>query len=98
MANILNVSQNIIYNLGLSENKEYSNKLFERTDLSSGISDNEIIKQNNTIYDYYLFLVRSYYLTINSKFLTDLPIYLKDFLVLLFKFVKFALYFSKINI
>lgn len=80
LANILNISPNIIYNLGLSENKDYSSKVFAKTNLSVGMSDDEIIKQNNTLYDYYLFIIRSYHLSINSEFLNDLPIYLKDFL------------------
>lgn len=75
---LLNIVPNVIYNIGLSENKIYTDT-FTKTNLSLNITVDENIKQNNNLFGYYLFIIRNYYLLKNNKFVSDLPLYLREF-------------------
>jgi len=77
---LLGLSENIILNLGLYEKNPYDdikNGLLNLKD----ITNEEIIKRNNNLYDYYLFIIRKYYLLKNSETSTIIHPYLKDLLL-----------------
>lgn len=81
LSKLLNISVNLIYNIGFYEKNEY-------TDIKSGkvnlnmpdISEFEWIKKNNHMYDYYLYIVRNYYTLKNSEFMASFPEHIKEFL------------------
>lgn len=79
LVTLLNISPNIINNLGLYEKQEWTKSKFD-SDLSVGITDNEHLKQNTNLYGHYLFIIRTYYFIRGSDQSTTIPEYLVDFL------------------
>lgn len=69
-----------IYNMGLYEKKDYVEIKTKKTNLSEGLNEDDHIKRNNILFDYYLYTIRNYYILRSSEFSINLPIYLKDFL------------------
>ena len=69
----------IITNLGLYENQEYKADIAD-IKIANPVESMNNKKRNNTLYDYYLYIVRNYYLLKNSEFVTRLPIFIKDFI------------------
>jgi hypothetical protein len=77
LVNLLGLSPNLVNNLGLYENKEWTKNI---TDLSIGLTENEILKQNGNLYMHYLFIIRTYYFVRGSEQSASVPEYLEDFL------------------
>lgn len=69
-----------IYNMGLYEKQEYDEVKSKKINLSEELSDDDHIKRNNTLFDYYLYVIRNYYILRSSEFTIDLPFYIRDLL------------------
>jgi hypothetical protein len=75
-----NIKYNELISLGLFENNELSDIINGKNKDLIDISDLKIKKRNNNLYDYYLYIIRKYYLLKNSEFLSDFPPFINDFL------------------
>ncbi len=73
------ISENVFFNIGLYEKNIYESiksNIIQTNDMKNAA----VVKRNNTIYDYYLYIVRNYYLLKNSELMVIAPPILKDFL------------------
>jgi hypothetical protein len=77
---LLKVSPNAINNIGMYEKQEYDKDRFEKGTLHIDTPEG-FIKLSNNLFDYYLFVIKSYYKLRNSEFLIDVPIFIKKFLI-----------------
>jgi hypothetical protein len=77
---LLKISPNAINNIGMYEKQEYNKDKFEKSTLHSDTPE-EFIKRNNNLFDYYLFIIKSYYKLRSSEFLIDIPNFIKKFLI-----------------
>jgi hypothetical protein len=80
LALLLKISPNAINNIGMYEKQEYNKDKFEKSTLHSDTPE-EFIKRNNNLFDYYLFIIKSYYKLRSSEFLIDIPNFIKKFLI-----------------
>lgn len=71
------VNYNTILNIGLYEKQELKNI---NNIIQIEKTKHDIIKRNNALYDYYLYIVRNYYLLKNSEFIYNIPNNLIEFL------------------
>jgi hypothetical protein len=69
-----------IYNIGLYEKQDYDEVKSKKLNLSEGLTEDDHIKRNNILFDYYLYIIRNYYVLRSSEFSINLPIYLKELL------------------
>lgn len=76
LADLLDWNPNKIYNIGLYEKRTYS-KDFDVTKLTP--SQDDLYKRNNTLYGYYLYIVRSYYKLRNFDMIPYPPPIIKEF-------------------
>jgi hypothetical protein len=80
LATMLDISPNVIYNIGMYEKRDYNKDKFNKTVLSFDKEIDDEIKRNNNLYDYYLYIIRNYYLLRNSEFVSSQEDELKGFL------------------
>jgi hypothetical protein len=80
LALLLKISPNTINNIGMYEKQEYDKDKFEKGTLHNDTPE-EFIKRNNNLFDYYLFIIQSYYKLRGSEFLIDIPNFIKKFLI-----------------
>lgn len=76
LSNLLDWNPNKIYNIGLYEKRNY-NKDFDIMKLTP--TQDDLYKRNNTLYGYYLYIVRSYYKLRNFNMISYPPPVIKEF-------------------
>lgn len=69
-----------IYNIGLYEKQDYEDIKSKKLNLSEGLNEEDHIKRNNVLFDYYLYIIRNYYVLRSSEFSINLPSYIKELL------------------
>jgi hypothetical protein len=76
LATILEWKVNVINNIGLYEKREYTKDL---DTIKIIPMEDEILRRNNTLYGYYLYIIRSYYILRNFDSISYPPLAIKNF-------------------
>jgi len=81
LSKLINVGFNELINIGLYEKNEFCDIKTKKKNFHLDEHSNMmLIKRRNNIFNYYLYIIRNYYILKNSEFLLETPVYLKQFL------------------
>ena len=78
LSDLLNISLDELYGIGLYEKHDYNQIKLGNVNLLKDLTYEQYTKKNNHLYDYYLFIIRSYYTLRSSEYLTLLPIHIRN--------------------